>query len=202
MATTPNELIETYTPICSDPEMEGTVPWMYLDSRGNVTAAIGIMLPNLAAAQALPWWAPSFTRAATELEISLEFARVSKMAPGLKSDAYRNNVLSPLLRGSDIDAMLAKELGGFIAELAVAFPGFWSWPQGAQLGALDMIYNLGAAGLLGSEIKEGFPKWVAAAKEEDWPVCAEQCEREGIGQIRNTWTQGQFNAASMAAVTT
>lgn len=199
MATNPNELITAYTPACAD--LEGTVPWMYLDSRGNVTAGIGLLLPNVAAAQALPWWTPALTRAATELEISLEFARVRNLAPGLKPDAYRNNVLSPLLRGVDIDAMLANELGGFIAELVAAFLSFWNWPQGAQLGALDMIYNLGAAGLLGSEIKEGFPKWVDAATREDWPVCAEQCVREGIGQIRNTWTKGQFNAASMAQVT-
>lgn len=199
MATNPTELIAAYTPACA--ELEGTVPWMYLDSRGNVTAGIGLMLPNVVAAQALPWWTPALTRASTELEISLEFSRVVKMNPGLLADAYRNNALSPLLRGVDIDAMLAKELGGFIAELESALPEFWSWPQGAQLGALDMIYNLGAAGLLGSPIKEGFPKWVAAAMREDWPECAEQCMREGIGQIRNTWTQGQFNAASMVTVT-
>lgn len=200
MATNPNELITAYTPACAD--LEGTVPWMYLDSRGNVTAGIGLLLPNVATAQALPWWTPALTRAATELEISIEFLRVGKMNPGLHTDAYRNNVLSPLLRGADIDAMLAKELGGFIAELVAVFPTFWDWPTPAQLGFLDIIYNLGPGGLFGSVVakKDGFPKLVAAAKEEKWPACADECERQGIGQIRNTWTKGQFNAASVSVV--
>lgn len=201
MATNPTDLIAAYTPACA--ELEGTVPWMYLDTKGNVTAAIGLMLPDIAAAMALPFWTPGFTRFSTDLEVSLEFGRVSKMAPGFKPTAYRNNVLSPLLRGVDIDAMLAKELGGLIAELVGAFPAFWSWPQPAQLGALDMIYNLGGTKLLGSaERFSAFPDWKAAAMREDWPVCMEQCERGGISSIRNTWTQGQFNDASMAQVTT
>lgn len=199
MATNLTDLIAAYTPTCA--ELEGTVPWMYLDSRGNVTAAIGLMLADVKAALALPWWNPSFTRYATELEVSLEFTRVSKMAPGFGPNSYRNNVLSLLLRGADIDAMLAKELGGFIAELVGAFPAFWSWPQPAQLGALDMIYNLGGTKLLGAADRfSAFPDWKAAAMREDWPVCADECGRGGISQIRNTWTQGQFNAASMAQV--
>lgn len=195
MATNPDDLIAAYTPKCAG--FEGTVPWMYLDTRGNVTAAIGLMLADAKAALALPWWSPGLSRRATESEVSSEFARVSILKPGFGPNAYRNDALSPLLKGTDIDAMLGMELRGFIAELVAAFPVFWTWPQPAQLAALDMIYNLGATKLLGGE----FPAWKAAAEREDWPVCAEQCERGGIGLSRNEWTEGQFNAASMEQVT-
>lgn len=198
MATNSDELIAAYTPKCAG--FEGTVPWMYLDTRGNVTAGIGLLLANAKAAIALPWWSPGLSRPATESEVSSEFVRVSSLKPGFGPNAYRNDVLSPLLKGTDIDAMLGLELRGFIAELVAAFPAFWAWPQPAQLAALDMIYNLGAARLLGGGTKS-FPHWKAAAMREDWPTCAAECKRDGVNLDRNEWTEGQFNAASMAQVT-
>jgi GH24 family phage-related lysozyme (muramidase) len=200
MATNPNELVSAYYSPCS--EMEGNIPWMYLDGRGNVTAAIGQMLPNVDAALLLPWQSSDLSKSASPVQIASDFARVKSMIPGKSADFYRDEATSPLLRATDIDAMLQRECAGSIAELVARFPEFWSWPQTAQLALLDMIFNLGTGGLFGSEMpkKDGFPHLAAAAKLENWTVCAEECQRGGIGPVRNTWTREQFNAAAMTKV--
>jgi GH24 family phage-related lysozyme (muramidase) len=38
-------------------QFEGCVPWMYRDTVGKVTVGVGLMLPDVRAAQALPFLA-------------------------------------------------------------------------------------------------------------------------------------------------
>jgi hypothetical protein len=55
------------------------------------------------------------------------------------------------------------------------------------MALLDMIYNLGPAGLF-----KGFPHLVAAIQTGAWAEAAEDCMRHGPSAARNNWTRKQF----------
>src|SRR5579863_2584618 len=68
---------------------EGSIPWMYLDTRGNVTVGVGLLVPDAAAAQKLPFVFEG--RAATAAETATEYARVHGMPMGRPAPFYRVN---------------------------------------------------------------------------------------------------------------
>ena len=63
------------------------------------------------------------------------------------------------------------------------------------MALLDMIYNLGPAGLF-----KGFPHLVAAIQTGAWAQAAEHCTRRGPGPARNNWTQQQFLSAVVGTI--
>jgi len=66
------------------------------------------------------------------------------------------------------------------------------FPKPAQLGLLDMIYNLGSFA--------DFGKLAAAVDKQDWTEAAKQCHRRGPSESRNRATKELFeNAAKLAA---
>jgi hypothetical protein len=83
---------------------EGSVPWMYLDTVGKVTVGVGLMLPDVAAAQHL-----SFTldnRPATPAEIAAEFTRVHALPMGRPAQFYYH-ASAPQLPQPEIDSLLS-----------------------------------------------------------------------------------------------
>jgi hypothetical protein len=86
-----------------------------------------------------------------------------------------------------IDAKLLAVLEGFEADLRAEFPIYDTFPDAIKLALLDMIYNLGPAGLL-----KGFPRLVAAVQSGNWAQAAEHCTRRGPAPARNNWTKQQF----------
>src|ERR1019366_4727592 len=93
---------------------EGSIPWMYLDTRGDVTVGVGLMVPNAAAAGKLPFMVAS--RSATSTEIATEFARVEAMPMGRTALFYRH-ADGLTLEKQDIDSLLRTILEGFEGEL-------------------------------------------------------------------------------------
>lgn len=163
---------------------EGAIPWMYLDTRGYVTVGVGLMLPDVAAAQKLPFMAGS--RAASEEEIGAEYARVEAMAMGRPALYYRkDNGL--VLEKAEIDSLLRTVLAGFEGELRGKLTGYDGFPDGVKLALLDMAYNLGPVGLL-----HGYPALIAAVEAGNWAKAASNCFRHGPGAARNQWTQKMF----------
>jgi hypothetical protein len=63
------------------------------------------------------------------------------------------------------------------------------------MALLDMIYNLGPAGLF-----KGFPHLVAAIQTGAWAQAAEHCIRRGPGAARNDWTREQFLSAVVGTI--
>lgn len=165
-------------------EFEGSVPWMYRDTVGKVTVGVGLMLPDAKAALALPFL--SGTRAATPEEISHEYARVDAMAIGRASSFYKTPA-SLVLSEQTIDAKLTSVLAGFEADLRAQFPHYDTFPDGVKMALLDMIYNLGPAGLF-----KGFPHLVAAVDAGERAQAAEHCSRRGPAPGGNDWTRQQF----------
>jgi GH24 family phage-related lysozyme (muramidase) len=165
-------------------EFEGCVPWMYRDTVGNITVGVGLMLPNPEAAVALPFLAGA--RPATPHEIAAEFARVDAMPTGRPAAFYK--IPSSLeLAQQTIDARLSVILQQFEATLRARIPHYDALPDTVKMALLDMIYNLGPAGLF-----KGFPHLVTAVDNSAWAQAAANCMRHGPGPERNAWTREQF----------
>jgi GH24 family phage-related lysozyme (muramidase) len=173
---------------------EGCVPWMYRDSVGKVTVGVGLMLPDAAAACALPFQAAGGSAAATAEQIAAEFARVDALAMGKLPSFYRA-AGSLELPQAVMDAKLSAVLTGFEATLRAKLTGYDALPDGVKMALLDMAYNLGPAGLL-----EGYPKMIHAVETGAWALAAAQCAREGINAARNAWTRQQMLAAVVDAI--
>jgi GH24 family phage-related lysozyme (muramidase) len=165
-------------------EFEGCVPWMYRDTVGKVTVGVGLMLPDAKTAAALPFLVGG--RAATQEEIAAEYVRVVAMAVGRGSTFYKTPT-SLILTQQTIDAKLTSVLEGFEADLRGQFPHYDALPDGVKMALLDMIYNLGPAGLF-----KGFPHLVEAIQTGAWAQAAEHCIRHGPSAARNNWTRKQF----------
>lgn len=171
---------------------EGTVPWMYLDTKGFVTVGVGELLANAAKAETLAFLDPD-GEASTQDAILDEFNRVAALAPAKVAAFYRSPT-SPVLPHGAIDALLMNHLNLFDGQLSARFPDYAGFPDPAKLGLLDMIYNLGQVGLF-----QHFLHFMAAVDKQDWLGAAANCHRVGPSQARNDWTQQQFLAAAGAA---
>ena len=165
---------------------------MYRDTVGKVTVGVGLMLPGAKAAQALPFVLGS--RAATPEEIATEYARVDAMTLGRASSFYKISTSLELTQQT-IDAKLSSVLSGFEADLRAEFPHYDALPDGVKMALLDMIYNLGPAGLF-----KGFPHLVAAVQTGAWAQAAEHCMRRGPSAARNNWTRQQFLTAVVVTI--
>jgi len=165
-------------------EFEGSIPWMYLDTVGKVTVGVGLMLPDVAAAQKLSFVIGD--RPATEAEVAAEFARVEAMAMGRPAQFY-HRAGGPALPQAEIDSLLRTVLVGFEGEVRARLPGYDSFPDGVKLALLDMAYNLGPVGLL-----RGYPRLITAVEAGNWAQAASASFRHGPGAARNQWTQKMF----------
>ncbi len=172
---------------------EGCVPWMYRDTAGNVTVGVGLMLPDAAAACALPF-AGAGGGAATAAEIAAEFARVDGLAVGKLPEFYKATA-SPELPQAVIDERLSAVVEGFEATLRAGLAGYDALPDGVKMALLDMAYNLGPEGLL-----KGYPRMLQAVEAGNWAQAAAECERHRISAARNAWTSRQFLSAVVATI--
>jgi GH24 family phage-related lysozyme (muramidase) len=170
-------------------KFEGSVPWMYRDTRGNVTVGVGLMLPYPAAACTLPFFTAG--RPASSQEIAADYARVEGLPAGHIAAFYRLDSgleLSP----TEIDSLLLNTLSEFEQAIRARLPGFDALPDPVKLALLDMAYNLGVGGLF-----HGYPRMIEAVEAGAWAQAAAQCLRHGIGDARNAWTKAQFLSAGI-----
>lgn len=180
--------LDAYLPLLAG--FEGKIPYMYLDTTGNVTVGVGTMLANVAAAQALPFVLRSdATTQATPIQIAADFNAVHQQPEGRNAQFYQQ-FTALTLPDDAIQAVLHSELTTFLGRLTASFPDFDSYPAPASAAILDMAYNLGLGGLL-----HGFPTFSHAVQNKDWATAAAQCHRIGIGTERNNWTHDQLIAS-------
>jgi GH24 family phage-related lysozyme (muramidase) len=169
---------------------------MYRDTVGKVTVGVGLMLPDAAAAQALPFQIGA--RAATTAEIVAEYDRVMRLAAGKAADFYRQAASTGAgleLAEATIDAKLMAVLEGYELELKARLSGYDGFPEGVKLALLDMAYNLGPQGLFA-----GYPRLIAAVRQGAWAQAAAECARHGPSAARNAWTRQQFLGAVVGTI--
>ena len=166
---------------------------MYRDTAGKVTVGVGLMLPDAAAACALPFQTAEGA-AATAEQIAAEFARVEALAMGRLPSFYRA-AGALVLPEAEIDEKLSAVLAGFEATLREKLTGYDALPDGVKMALLDMAYNLGPEGLL-----EGYPRMIHAVETGAWAEAATESARGGINAARNAWTRQQMMSAVVGTI--
>jgi hypothetical protein len=150
--------------------IEATVSTMYLDSRGLVTTATGILIDSPAAAQALQWLRVGGSIAGAA-EVAREWHRVKAMPPNLVWRAYR----SPTglhLDADEIERVVLARLDADAAILAAFWPSFYSWPPAAKAAVCMLVWAVGAGRSAAGITGPTWPHLHAAIASSDWGVAA------------------------------
>ncbi|HEX4322142.1 MAG TPA: hypothetical protein VHZ52_14615 [Acidobacteriaceae bacterium] len=187
----------TYLPLLAG--FEGSIPFMYLDTAGNVTVGVGNLLADAAAAQALAFVVrpdlaadPSLPpAAATPDDIATDFASVTAQPKAFAAPHYKQFTKLDLPADA-ITSLLASRVQIFTRQLLIVFPNFNSYPAEACAAIFDMAFNLGIGKMMSA-----FPTFTRAVRSADWATAAAQCHRlPPISDDRNNWTKAQFQQAA------
>jgi len=180
--------------------MEGELLWMYQDTLGKVTIALGYLIDTEAAALAVPGDGAPFTReqdggVASPGEISAEWQRVKADTQHTgRAQEYRN--LTDLrIDSAGCAALTARRLAAFSASLAqtAEFAGMDGWPADAQLSLLSMAWAMGPAFARGG----AWPVFRGACSGFDWLAAAANCNMSNSWLIkRNAVNRGLFRNAA------
>jgi GH24 family phage-related lysozyme (muramidase) len=178
---------------------EGRVPYMYLDTRSNVTTGIGDMLPNSGSAAALPF----FYHAGTTAEKPViedgygtvagnpQPANCAQDMSACHGSSYYSSETDLILKDVDIDTIAEGQIAVFGEELKVIYPDFDSYPSNVQLALYDMIFNLGQ-----TKLQKSFPSFDAAIAARDWQKAADESHRSGISEERNDYVKNLLEQAA------
>lgn len=172
---------------------EGRVPYMYLDTAGNVTVGIGHMLATAGAAGRLPFCRQQAGAPAATGEILDAWQKVKACPFGQSIAASRFNPARPpagwpalpalFLEEDAIDSLFEADMKEHARQLERSLPAFPSLPEPAQEVLLDMHFNLGDSGFS----RTRWPKLFAAVEARNWLAASRQCRRQGIQPARNDW---------------
>ena len=186
---------------------EGSIPHMYLDTRGYVTVGIGKMLPTPSAAQLIRFVRRGTQDLANVLEIQDAFLKVRGSIAGRPAASYRNLTDLDLAPG-EADRLLNAELEKAEDRCRNLFGGWDKFPLPAQLALLDMVYNMGEGRALTAADRQAgrrehglfqFHKLRESVAKEDWAAASRDCHRVGIQKSRDTWTRDKFLEAAHLA---
>jgi GH24 family phage-related lysozyme (muramidase) len=181
---------------------EGVVTHMYLDTLSNVTVGIGELLADEAAAQALPFGVAAEDRPASAAEIAGEFAAIQAISPrgttlDLGAAHFRPLTRLDLAEAACRARLVARLTDELHPALRAIYPGFDAFPPSAQEALLDMIYNLGAGGLVAK-----FPTFTREMRAGDWRDAAAQSHRAGLADTRNDYVRDCLLAAAEGSTAT
>jgi GH24 family phage-related lysozyme (muramidase) len=176
--------------------LEGCIPWIYLDIKGLATVGLGCLIEPAAQAQALPFVWRGTDRRATPDEITRDWVTIkrNRMLAHLgagRARAYTNLELLP----DGIEALAFHRLklheDYFVAH---TFAAFSEYPADVQLGIHSMSWAMGCG------FGPRFPKFVKRAINLNWEGCAAECRIKAIGNPglvpRNHANVRLFNAAA------
>ncbi|MBU0699822.1 hypothetical protein KKE26_00760 [bacterium] len=161
-------------------EFEGNAPYMYLDSKGNVTVGVGHLISSQKEAQKLDFFTNEGNNRATEKQIKEEYEIVKKLSKSRGLFYYRKYTKLHL-KGSSIDTLTNNHIIKFEKKLKEAYPEFDYYPTEVRLALFDMIFNLGSLN-----------KWNtfnSAIKAKDWKKAADDCRRKNIQSERNEYVK-------------
>ena len=167
-------------------EFEGYADYMYLDSRGNVTIGVGILLANAAAAKSagITFKNRKTKKTATADEIEKDYDAVKAAPKGMVESKYQK--FTELIATSGLDARLQKELSQAKSDAKSYYPDFGNLPDTAQWALVDMAFNLGGAGLKKfAKLKAALENAVKTKAKADWEAAAKESHRSGIQSSRN-----------------
>ena len=155
--------------------LEGRVSWMYLDIKGLVTTAIGILIDPMEAALHLPWVTPAGVPA-TRAEIEADWRAVKRQTSLARKGAGAAASVARLrLTPEGVEQVTLAKLDVMARALCDDFPALPSWPWEAQMATLSLCWAVGTA------LPRGWPRLTAALRAQDWTTAAQECEIRSEG---------------------
>jgi hypothetical protein len=148
------------------PELEGRIPYMYLDRKQIVTVGIGCVLAGAGVAEDLPFQRRDGSRAGRD-EIRAAFNLVVSRSDLAGLYAQFATVTALRLSDSAMVELCLRRIAACETEARRWFDDLDTWPLDAQMGVMIMIFGLG------SNISR-FPRFRRACREKDWPTAGEQ----------------------------
>ena len=148
---------------------EGCTSWPYLDVKGLVTVAIGLLIDPVETALALPWVIGEYVT--TEAEVRQQWAAVKAQAPARLASYYRPFTTIRLTSDGIQQVTLAKA-----AQMESILRQRMDWddfPANVQLAIF------GVAWACGPEFH--FPRFMAALQNGDWQTAADECAISTVG---------------------
>lgn len=167
---------------------EGTFPWMYSDTRGNVTVGCGHMITTPANASLLGFdCGPEIAKSDWAI---IKSARSGKLAQ------WYGELTHSRLSAVQADELLTKDIEISRQALLRNLPELGSFPQSAQEALMDMAFNMGSGFVF------RFPRLIGAVRSGKWQTAALECTRNGVQPARNSKTSELFALATIADVVT
>lgn len=168
-------------------EYEGRVPFMYLDTKGNVTVGIGHLLATAEHAKALPFISKVTAQPADSQQITDEFNLVKSQFLSRNQGIKRFKAITMLcISNATIDELTEKYITSFTRDLISIYGShfFLTIPDPVKLALYDMIFNLGMWGL-----KNEWPKFNRHIINRDWKSAAVECQRNEVPPNRNQYVK-------------
>ncbi|MGW2834972.1 hypothetical protein [Streptomyces sp. NPDC001286] len=189
--------------------LEGRVHFMYLDVKRLVSTGVGNLLdaddPNsfgsnpqpLPDAFTLGWFDKSSMAVADGTQILAEYNHVKFSHTAFASLQDKAAITQLRITDAAIDALVLHKLESFEETLRsrAQFAALDQWPADGQLGLFSMAWAMGPL--------FKFPKFQAAAAEQDWLTMAQECRMTETGNPgvipRNVRNQLLFTLAGWMA---
>lgn len=163
---------------------EGSITYMYMDTTGHVTVGIGTMLPNVQAAQAIPFISLGYP--ASPAQIEAEYNRVVSIGPGFGAEHYHRGATMGI--GPDVAKSLAQshvnDDRGYLQNM---YSEFDSFPFSVKVALHDIIYTVGP-----TRLRDNFPNFNTAVNSKNWTEAANESHRRNVGDGRNRDTRRQL----------
>ena len=155
--------------------LEGCVDFIYADTLGLPTVAIGCLLSSPQAAAALVGWDNPGGVEADWHRVKASYQ--AAIEAGLRPPAYTHYLApsSPRLSAEGIAAVVAQRLDQAGAALAAVFPSFADWPAPAQAAALSLAWACGAGW------PRSWPRLSAFCQAGDWTAAGGDCAINAVG---------------------
>ena len=155
---------------------EGVEPFLYTDSLGKVTCAMGHLCDSVEAATGLGWVNPDGSPA-DAATIESAWTTVKNAWPAVSS-VNCASLTAIRLPAAAINAITAGDVARFETTIRQYVPAYDSWPADAQMAIMSMSWAMGAGFL------PGFPQFMAAVNASP-PQFSRAAPPEALGHFKD-----------------
>ncbi len=135
---------------------------MYLDSGANVTVGLGHRIPSPEEAKKLPFVERGSSKRPHDNHIVNSYRKVQRHIDWLGFAHKYVGLTSIQVPRAAVTTLAFDDIDQKLGEIRHFFPNFETYPLGAKLGLMDMVYNSGIGGTV-----NGYPNFSAAVRIRD-----------------------------------
>lgn len=157
---------------------EGSVPYMYRCTGGEVTVGVGHAILKPEDALFLNWQQIATSLRPPDDLIEADYRKVFQSPKGQIAKAYEP-LTTCRMSDAAINQLADADVAIFCAQIDRQLPGWEEYPEPAQEALFDMAFNLGIAGL------RKYVKMLGACSKGDWDTAAAESRRNGVPNTRN-----------------